>query len=360
MIVYPIANLELDVSIKKQLWIENIHILDKGLLSKNIKRYGFPWTFAELKKILRSKPQADIKFKNIKEIFSNDKEYKNIKTYALIRVSGEGQQEITEGFERFREALYLLASSQMGNIFRGNTVRFGAPENAATICDRYCLIPSTQRELLYRTSIWRTSPVRNYTLGRRWKELTRSHFFPSLLKMLNKDIEVDSNWRGDMRKAAVLAGKSVLSQDISLSFLYNMIAIETILKKQHESYEKVMPERLNFIFGWLHKDHPKGYEDIKTKISHLYSLRNKLVHDGQMVNIGIADLIESDYILSNLLSNFCRLTKYFSDKEMVIDLCKRAEAKRFLGLKIKRVKGMRVATQRYTPKHLAKIKEKGI
>jgi len=360
IIVYPIANLKLDVSIKQQLWIENVHIIDKILLSRNIKKYGFPWTFYELKAILKNKPQADIKFKHIKEIFRQDGEYKNIKTYALIRVAGDDQKSISEGFARFRDILYLLASSQFGNKFRGNIIRFGSPENVAMILDRYLLIPSTKGESLYRASVWRTSPVRHYVLGQRWKELTRSHFFPSLLKILNKEINVNSNWRLDLKKAAILAGRSVLSKEIPLSFLYNMIAIETILKKQGESYEKVVPERLNFIFGWLYNDKPRGYEIIKNRISHLYSLRNKFVHDGQMLNVEIEDLLETDYILSNLLSNFCRLTKYFINKETVINLCGRAEAKRFLGLKIKRFKGLRSLRQQYTLRHLTKIKEKGI
>lgn len=360
ILVAPIYNLRLLSGVNKELWIENVHLIDKTKLLKNIKKNGFPWSFGQLKRILIGKPQAALKFENIRTFFDNPS-YIKADTFAIIRIAGFEEIHIAYGHKKIEEAIYILASCQLGTTKRGRVVRFGAPEYGVRILDRNLVVPATMQQSLSKGSMWVVSPVREFTLGKDYKEFKTYNFLPLFLKMISgKDISIDSGWKTCFKKAVVLAGKSVFSKEISIAFLFNMIAIETFLKRQGEEFLDVMPNRINDLFGWLYEDDQISFEKINRIVKRLYKLRNNFIHDGDNSQITIHDLIETDVILSNLLYNFCRLRKIFQNKEEIIKLSKEFEARRTLNLNLKRPKKLRFSRMQYYQKDFDNIQKRGI
>ena len=149
---------------------------------------------------------------------------------------------------------------------------------------------------------------------------------------MNQDIKVDSKWRHTIRQAAILAGQSQFTTKIWESFLYNMIAIESLLvdfEDRSTRTKDVMTNRFFAIFGWLTNER---LEEWKEKFYRLCDLRNKFVHTGNIRGIIDKDVIDTDTILANLLRNICRLTEFFNSKRDIIELSKRLEARRILGM----------------------------
>jgi len=355
VLIIPIFNLKLSKDIKEEMKIENVHFVSKEKLLRNIKKYGLPYTFSELNKLLKGKPDQKKKIKLLKD-FLKDNE---IETFSIIRVTTDHSKDILRGFKQLQEILFILASSQFGFIKRNRVIHFGAPQYSINIWNKYCLLPSKLLQELYKIEYRRRTPIKKYEFGKEWKKYKQFHFLPSLIDLLNRKIKANKKWIVTLRNAAIMAGKSIFSEDIALAFLFNMIGIERLLKRKNEKYMDVMPKRLNDFLGWvLGKDEKKSYNIIKKQVERLYYLRNKFVHEGETSEIKITDLLLSDYYLFNLLQNFCRLYKVFSDKKSILNFSKEMEARRILGMKIKRPKKLRSLQLRYTFKDIEEIEQK--
>lgn len=188
-------------------------------------------------------------------------------------------------------------------------------------------------------------------IDRQWKQKASQFFFAKLLKALNGKIQLDSAWRGDLRKASILVGKSLVSSDIPSSFLWNMVALEVLLTQQGEKHSRELPARIEAFFGWV-----PFWDDRKFRanISRAYRLRCALVHDGSIEGISRRDIVFTDELLFNLLNTLLGHTRMFTSKASVIDFARRVEAERFLGIKPKvRPRTLRYHSKRYTQDDLA-------
>jgi hypothetical protein len=256
------------------------------------------------------------------------------RVYACIKTKRSADETLSREFHRIQEAVYLLASSQFDRD-RRRRVLFGGL-GATTQNDEYVIIENNGQG---GTHHWqRLDPSEPYRLNKIWKSFLKRHFFLDLIKILNQDIKIDGRWRYTIRQAALLAGQSQFAPKIWEAFLYNMIAIETLLVNRRETIQDVMIDRFVALFGWLKNER---LEEWKEKFNRLYYLRNEFVHSGDIREITIKDLMDADEILGNLLINICKFTKLFKSKRDIIDLSNKLEARRILGMKpLDRQKGI--------------------
>ncbi len=183
----------------------------------------------------------------------------------------------------------------------------------------------------------------------------KNHFFPYLLKILNKRINAEPKWRQNIRNAAILAGKSFFSKELSTAFLYNMIAIEALLCYQGDRFPDSIIDRLNAMFGWLSEEDSNIWKPI---IKRLYELRCQIVHTGYARDLKTKDLIASDNILFNLLYNICRFIKKFPSKKSLIDFSEKVRARRILGQKIKERPNFKYCISHMSNSTITRIKKK--
>ena len=144
-----------------------------------------------------------------------------------------------------------------------------------------------------------------------------------------------------------------MSPNLWESFLYNMIALEILLVGGGGKTETILVDRLTTLFGWLTNEKKAKWENL---ISRLYKLRCKFVHNGMLQDITINDLLDSDMLLANVLYNLCALSNTIKSKSDLIELSKKIDARRVLGMKmIDRPKAIKFRTQAYTKKDLEQL-----
>lgn len=355
LLVTPIYNLRISTKINKEITIEHIVLVDKRKLLKSLKRFGFPWNLSELRELIKGKLDAKRKFKDIENYLKAEE---GIDTFAIVRVVDNKEENILNGLKRLQEILWILASAQLYVNKRNRIIFFGSPECSKNIWNSYYVVPSQINQSLWQGQFSRKSSISKYCFGKDWQLDKKYHFLPCLIKLLNKSGE-RSRWVSVLRHAAILAGKSTFSRDIPTAFLFNMIGIEKLLKRRGEEYMEFVPRRINDLLGWmLGKDDTESFSQIQGDIKKLYDLRNKFVHDGDVSEIKVAHLIISDMFLCNLLQNLCRLNKLFPNQEAIIEFGKKLEARRTLGMKLKRPKRLRSGELQYTLKDFKEITQK--
>ena len=320
-IAVPVYNLEISPEIGGIFQIERVKFVSSEKIPKIRKSLNIPLTVSELIK----------RFKSHAAVFTK------AKTYAFISVNNPMDKELMFEHNLLREAIWLLRSSQFGREKRTNEFSFGLPEHGTRLVDEEYLIEALHGRINIGSRL--VSPIQPYKLDKAWKRYISYHFFPYLLRILHKKERITRRWRDSIRKAAILTGKSHYASELSQAFLYNMIAIETLLNTgdRDDKFSRSLYDRLNALFGWIHKDTKK----LKEMVERLYQLRCEFVHHGEYKNITIRDLFDTDELLMNLLYNVCRSIRLFSSRQHIVNLAAEIEARKTLGFQLKRPKSLR-------------------
>ena len=142
-----------------------------------------------------------------------------------------------------------------------------------------------------------------------------------------------------------MVGKSLSTYDAPDAFLWNMIALESLLTRQGDKYTDAIPERIEAFLGWVGYWAERKYEE---RIRAAYLARCKLVHEGDASGVTNEMLLFTDDLMLNLFFNLTRHSKLFHSKEAVVTFAERVKAERVLGLKGKvRPKTLRALASRY-------------
>ena len=95
----------------------------------------------------------------------------------------------------------------------------------------------------------KTGKFRELRIDENWLRWQKYYFFP-LLDIIRGKKKVSPAWRKDIRNASVLAGQSQQSIDRAKCFLWNMIALESLLTRQGDTYTEMLPNRAEAFLGW--------------------------------------------------------------------------------------------------------------
>jgi hypothetical protein len=163
-------------------------------------------------------------------------------------------------------------------------------------------------------------------------------FFTRLLKILRGEIDVARGWREELRRATVIIGESIGANDLFKSFLWNWVALETLLTRKGDKVGEMLPKRAEALLGWaLLSDDPEitlwAAGEYTARIEDVYRKRNRLLHQGKRDGITEQDVVFTDHLLLNLLSNLVALPKVFHSKDAIIEFSEKVEAERILGVK---------------------------
>lgn len=317
ILIYPVYNLKISKDIGGEIRIERVLFISKEKIPRVRKRLGFRQKISEMKKPWTGHYTPKI--------------FEEAPSFAIIKFKALPKEPEVEPINKIKDAIWILASSQF-HTQRYKIRHFGLSKRQANIIAIYTLYDKKIKSGI--RAFKQVSPVEPYELDKNWKRYNKNHFFFYLLGILNKKTNVSINykWRKSIRDAAILAGKSHFSKDLPQAFLYNFIAIDNLLSIPGEGYPNCLIERLNGLFGWLTKERPEAWE---SSLKRLYKLRCDMVHKGDTTDIRTEDLINSDGILYNLLYNICRFIKVFPNRQSLVTLSKKVEARRILNQKVK-------------------------
>lgn len=335
----PVYNLVINKENNSEIQVENVIFISRNKISFARRRLGFRERISEIDKYLLD---------NL-----GQKLFDTAETFAVMKLQRAPEDSLLKPMLRVRESIWILASSLFSPSTRGNTPFFGFPEHKAHLSHEYLVYDTQGTSSKYTWTV--ISPIFPFTLDNQWKQIMKHHFFPSILRIINKNITVNSKWYYSVRKSVILAGKSILSSDLPQAFMYDMIALETLLTYQGDKFPDAIIERLNAFFSWYFQRHSGQWE--KT-IKRLYKLRCKMVHDGETGEIKTEDLISADTLLYNVLINIGIAIKAIKNKKDLIHLAEIIKARKVLGINKRLPFRARFQTPRLSDQKLQQIKEK--
>lgn len=309
LFVAPVRGLALEPAVNRELRVNNVTFIDRKRLPYVRKRLGFPYTIRELERATRH-----IGF------FSEER------TYAVCRLGGSGAEKEREFLELVREELNILSLSQLG---------FGRRRNYACLSLAKERPVGTLRYFMTETkgsgwSINNSVSGRHMTLrlGPAWLRFQRHAYFFTLLEVIRGRKALSKGWERDIKNASILAGRSQSSEELEQAFLWNMIAIETLLTHRGDPYSSALPKRVEAFLGWSTNWPNQNYEE---KIADVYQKRCALVHAGQSKTLTVEDLLFTDNLLLNVFHNIVNNLEIFRSKEDLVEFSRKVEAEHLLG-----------------------------
>ncbi len=313
LLVAPVSGLKLTKEVGEEISIDKITFVSKKRLPRVRKRLGFPMTIGEL----RNKEWSNGFFE------ASD-------TYAVSNMGGIGIKKEEEFIKSARSELAILSLSQLGYGRRRHNACLSVSNEVRPGSLEYFMMNTVMKSWSLQHKI--SGRYNTLVLGSRWKRFQKFSFFYELIKLLKGHIQVSSGWKHDITNAALLAGQSQSSSDLPQAFLWNMIAIETLLTHQGDSYSTELPKRVEAFIGWTTDWSVDNYE---SNIEKIYRKRCALVHAGRTDNLKIGDVLFTDALLINIFFNILKHIDIFKTKNDLIEFSKKVEAEHILGIKPK-------------------------
>jgi len=315
----PISSLDLTKSVNYEYKINRVTFIDSKKLSRRRKRMGFPNVLS----------------------FYVDKFRQNLfcseNVVAIVRHGGTGKESKDVMLKLVKEELDLLSLSQLGYSPRYRNATPNIGKKLVSQCNIFMANLDTG-SLITRSH--REGKLFHLCLNEDWKNYQKNSFFPGLIKILDGSVKVESGWRKDLKKIAVLAGQSQSTREIHKAFLWNMIVIENLLTTQSKTkYIDQLPESAEAFIGWANEWVSDKYHE---KIQELYRKRSCFVHDADFDSITVEDIQFTDSILFNILLNIVRHPSIFYSKNSLIEYSKKLQAERILGININSTNGSKV------------------
>lgn len=334
--IVPVSNVLIGEDLGSEFTIDRIQLVSQNKLPRIRSRIGFPYHFSVF---------------NAKNPDIQEKFFKKYKTFATKRYTGDGKANLKKFLATVREELALLALSQLGYGRRSFNAAPSIANEQGPGWTFYFMINNSSKHWIFGNEA--CSKIHMLSLNKNWVKRQKSAFFIDLLKIIRGKTKLSDGWCQDIKNAAILAGQSQMSSDLPQAFLWNMIAIELLLTKQGDHYSEKLPERAEAFLAWTIHWFMNSYD---SKIKAIYKKRCDLVHAGKREIIEIEDLLFSDVLLLNVLTNIVKYPKIFRTKDDLITFSDKIQAENLLGIKSKvRPKNFRCRIPVYSKDDLEKI-----
>jgi hypothetical protein len=322
--IAPVDNLYLRESVKREIRIDRV-------------------LFVSAKKLAHIRSRLHIPFPVSKWRHVCQEDFKSAPSLAIIHHTGKPNELSGECLGMVREESLILTVSQLGYARRSSVAHVGLYGEVVSQGFEYLFLNKEDKTFAGCSSL--TTGHQALDADGHWKEWQSKFFFTRLLMILHKKVQVDPPWRECLKKAAILVGKSLSTYDAPDAFLWNMIALESLLTRQGDKYTDAIPERIEAFLGWVGFWAERKYEE---RIREAYRVRCKLVHQGDASGVTEELLLFTDVLMLNLFFNLTRHPKLFNSKEAVVNFAERVKAERVLGLNGKvRPKTLRALASRY-------------
>ncbi|MEQ8562564.1 MAG: HEPN domain-containing protein [Cytophagales bacterium] len=328
--IVPVTGVSIKKSVGGEIKINRVIFVSGNKLSRIRKRLKIPVPISEI--INKDKFSKGI----IKKFFDDSE------TFAILRFNGIPSDEIRKCNKIIETELNILSLSQLGFGKRkyNSKLSIGLKDS-----NRVSSITINKKYNEYTFSSKWDSYSSPFIIEKPWKTFHKKFYYFEYLKILRGEIRVSNLWLKIISRAGFLIGKSQSTNDVSSSFIWNMIALEMLLVGDGEKTEETLIERSKYLLDWSEEWELNQYE---FNISECYKKRNEYVHSGNMEIISRGDLIFTDDWAFNILNNLIRLKKIIVSKDDLIKMSKRYSAERVLEIK----------SRKYQPGYLNMVNRK--
>ena len=309
--IVPISGLTLTKDVSQEITVSNVTFVSADKLPRIRKRLKLPWSLKEIKEQTKDSAFFD-----------------GSPAYAIASFGGIGREKEAEFLTSARDELDLLSLSQLVFGCRRRNACLSISSESRPGSLQYFMANSSKKTWSMQRT--KTGRFMRLQLDEEWVRFQHFSFFYELLDVINGRTLVSPGWKKDIRNAAILAGKSQSSPDLAHAFLWNVIAIETLLAHQGDSYSTALPKRVESFIGWT-TDWSVG--NFGERIEGIYKKRCAFVHAGRSDDLTVKDLIFTDTILVNVFFNILKHIDIFPKKDALIEFSMKVEAEHILGVK---------------------------
>jgi hypothetical protein len=322
--ISPVANLYLRKEVNRELRIDRVLFIDSKKLPRIRRRLHIPLPMSKWRHLC-------------------EKSFTSAPSLAIVHHAGKPGELLEKCLGIVREESLIVTASQLAYARRKTVGHVGLYGEVVTHENDYLFLNSQNKTFTgggFLTTGYQALDADEY-----WRKWQTEFFFAHLLKILQKKIHVALSWCECLKKAAILVGKSLSTYSVWDAFLWNMIALESLLTRHGDKYTDAIPERIEAFLGWVGFWGERKYEE---RIREAYRVRCKVVHEGDTSDVTEEMLLFTDDLVLNLFVNLTRHPKLFNSKDAVIRFAERLKAERVLGLKARvRPKTLRVMTSRH-------------
>jgi hypothetical protein len=256
-------------------------------------------------------------------------------------------EAFVEVVEMVREECSILALSQLRFVAKRRRMRPVVPAagGVSIPSPAFLAVNSADKSRSFRKYSAQL-PVLELDLDGRWKTWQDKFFFTNLLGILRRETQVQASWRKDLRRASLMVGECIGTEDLLKSFIWNWVALETLLTGRRErGTRKKLPKRVGALLYWvfynqsagdIKKDSQEDYDRLAKlydeRINDVHDKRNGLLHNGERACIAARDLEFTDHLLVNIFTNLVHFPQLFRSKAHVIKFADEIEKDRSQGM----------------------------
>ena len=334
--ITPIQNLEMPLSRYKLIQIGNVYFVSYDKINYYKKKFGLRTNLTTMPYLIKTENTF----------------FTNAQAFALIHHSGDTKNKGYEYIIKVQNAIDILCLLERGfskRRFSSIPCIWGMPIVKSY---KYLFVNKKNPSV---SSGWRLIGTHNsLILSNEMISYHKQGYFFKLLDILNKKKNIISvEWYKCIFDASVLLGKSWAEKSVPEAFLYNMIALETLLTESGDAFSLIIPKRIKSFIGWV------GYwetENFESKIDEMYKKRCKIVHEGKLSLVLVDDLLFIDDLVNNVFDNIINHINLFHCKKDLILFTKKIEAEHLLGIQGKtRPKTLRFSHKTYSEKDKLEI-----
>jgi len=311
----PVMNLRLGKEIGEELTIGDVLLVSSAKLRRIRRRIGLPWRVSESPQWLKSA-------------------VRDFETFGVVACADSGEAALRRAETQIREACSILrcASWPFAKRSRKNLLHVFGPSNVAyKVLSRQIVIDRTSGRLTGTRTEQRRSLI-PFETDHFWRNFQTMHgSLRALARFVDTQPGVDSKWQGAVRRAASSFGESLQEADRALAFLFDMMALDTVLLDEKDRSREMFP-RLDAVLGWSNAGLSTPWFQARD-LKQLSKRRNELVHDGDSSRLQARDLILADELLANLISCVCRMGHRWRARADMIQFAERVVCRQKLGVR---------------------------
>jgi len=336
--VCPIQGIKFDNNrvINGEFRIDKVTLVDTVKVPRIRRRLGIPFKVSEL---------------NHEGYFDLSRILKESDCIAHFQTGGDGVSSEQELMVALDDELNILALSQLG-FSNGRRNNAGIYHNKNDDVSAYTMFLKDFTG--YSHSGFRmgyTSSIK-LRLDNRWRNFSKSKYFLNLIKLFQNHSDYSDNWIKDIRNAAIMGGRSQRETSLSAAFLWNMIAIETLLTTRNDKYSVELPNRIESFVWWSQF----WNQSFKVNIQDAYKARCLLVHSGSKSEITSEYLYFSDLLLFNIFNNLINNISKFKNKQDYINFSERIQAAKVLNKRPEILTKAEISSWNYKPENYRNLK----
>ncbi len=336
----PVVNLRLTRDIGEELTIGGVLLVSSAKLRRIRRRLGLPWRVSEAPDWARLAIEEH-------------------ETFGVVQVQGLGESALRSAEHQVREACAILrcASWPFAKRSRNNLLRVFGPSDVAYRVLSQRIVVNRQSGQITGTRTEQRRSLMPFELDHFWEDFQRAQgWLWQLTRFLREQSGAEPEWRGAVQRAAALFGESLQEADRPLAFLFNMMALDTVLLGRNDRSREMFP-RLDAVLGWSNVGLPTPWFKA-SDLARLSRRRNELVHDGDSSRLQARDLVLADRLVGNLLSCTCRMAHRWPAREGMIQFTERVSCRRKLGISPYAQEGrlpLRVLNPQYSAAEIRKL-----